>query len=483
MRKALRRILDHVGVFAVQEFSGAKEAIEYLKGHVVDLVISDIYLPKGSGLDVLRYVRSRTLAADIPVIFVTGEATKDDIVQSIELGANDYLIKPFGAQDLLGKIKVVLSRYRNPSERVKKLRAGESCLLTGQVEAALKIFREIHKEEPTSARILVGLAQAEAQFENYAVAQAHIEKAIEESAIYFPAYAVGADLLLKQGKRPEAIEFILKELSINGKQGHRRMLLADLYGESGDYKSAVAQIRQALLDDPRDENVLLKMADLLFLSGDPEKSLHYYLKTRRKIPHSMLALEGISHVCMSQNNPKKALNIFTDFLTQNPMRKDVLLVRSRLFERMGEFDQALGEVETYLISASDNIEALYLKGRLLLRLNMPEEAKLTWDEICNLSPVDENFAKVALVNLKLGQYRAAASFYEKALFLDGKNTKYLYNLGFAFEKMRDYARAKGLYEKVIGILPQHTEAREALVRVSKAPQTAARPPLARPKAS
>lgn len=466
MRKALRRILDGARIFSVEEFSTAKDAIEYLKSHVVELVVSDIYLPKGSGLDVIRYLRQRPLANDVPVIFVTGEATKDDIVHSIELGVNDYLIKPFGAQDLLGKIKTLLSRYRNPSEKVKKLRSAEAALIEGRVEDALRQFKELATQETNAPRVLVGLAQAEAKSGRLDEAFALIDKAINESQIYFPAYAVGADLLLKQGKKIEAIQFILKELAINGKQVHRRMLLADLYFEAGDFKSGLEQMRQALVDSPSDEAALLKMAELQSASGDHEKAIHYYLKTRRKSPSCTRALDGIAQVCLATNTPKRALQLFADFLAQNPMRKDVILVRARLHEKMGDEEQALGDVETFLISESENIEALYLKGRLLLRLNHFGEAKEVWDEICKLSPTSENFAKVGLVNLKMNRFNDAAAFYEKSVSLEPTNPKYLHNLGYAYECLKHFAKARVYYEKLMRVAPQNVEGRDALARLN-----------------
>jgi DNA-binding response OmpR family regulator len=92
MRKALRRVLQSDRNFEVIEFGSAADTIEFLKKHHVDIVVSDIYLGQGSGFDILRYIRGRAILADLPIIFVTGEGTKDDIVHSIDSGVNDYLL-------------------------------------------------------------------------------------------------------------------------------------------------------------------------------------------------------------------------------------------------------------------------------------------------------------------------------------------------------------------------------------------------------
>ena len=67
MRKAFKRILEPTHLFTIQETQSPKDAIQYLRNHAIDLVILDLYLSKGSGLEVLNYIRSRPIANDIPV--------------------------------------------------------------------------------------------------------------------------------------------------------------------------------------------------------------------------------------------------------------------------------------------------------------------------------------------------------------------------------------------------------------------------------
>lgn len=465
MRKALRRVLEGARLFAIEEFGSARDAIEYLKNHSVDIVVSDIYLPKGNVIDILRYIRTRPIGNDLPVVFVTGEATKDDIVQAVDLGVNDYLLKPFEAGDLLSKIKTVLDKYRNPTERVRRLREAEAMFFKGQVEDALAAFEALLGEEPESVRVMVSLAQAKSRMGRSDEALGLIEEAIKLSPIYFPAYAVATDILLSMGRKSEAIGFLTKELSIHGKQPGRRMLLADLYFESDSPKLGLEQVRQALVDYPRDESVLLKMAELQFMSGDVEKSIHYYIKTRRKNPHCTKALDGLAQVCVSIGDPSRALKMFNEALKQNPMQKDVLLARARLHEKVGEFDPALGDVETFLISEGENVEALLIRGRLLLRLGQSKEAQSTWEEIEGCAPTAENFAKIGVVCLKMNRFEMARKYYEKAVSLDPSNGKYVFSLGYALENLRQFAGAKDCYSRVLKLHPGDTEARDALARV------------------
>jgi tetratricopeptide (TPR) repeat protein len=327
------------------------------------------------------------------------------------------------------------------------------------------MFGALLEEEPDSVRVMVSLAQAKARMGRVEDALGLIERAIRISSIYFPAYAVATDVLLESGRKAEAVEYLTKELSIHGKQAARRVLLADLYFEVNNPKAGLDQVRQALVDSPRDEMVLLKMAELQFMSGDVEKSIHYYVKTRRKNPHCTKALDGLAQVCVSIGEPQKAFKMFNDTLKASPQQKDVLLARARLHEKIGEFDPALGDVETYLISEPESVEALLIRGRLLLRLDLSKEAQATWQEIETIAPTADNYAKIGVVCLKMSRYEMARRAYEKATQLDPHAPKYQFSLGYAFENLRLYASAMECYQRVLGLHPGDADAKDALGRV------------------
>jgi len=79
-----------------------------------DLIILDIMLPKMSGHEVLRIIQKKE--ATTPVIFLTAKDEKEDIVQGLELGADDYLVKPFSFSELLARIRAVLRRGQKVTE-------------------------------------------------------------------------------------------------------------------------------------------------------------------------------------------------------------------------------------------------------------------------------------------------------------------------------------------------------------------------------
>ncbi len=95
--------------FRVVEALDARSGLAVLRREPVDLVVLDLGLPDSSGLDVLRALRS---TSDVPVIIVTGRSEETDRVLGLELGADDYLVKPFSQRELAARVRAVLRRTR-----------------------------------------------------------------------------------------------------------------------------------------------------------------------------------------------------------------------------------------------------------------------------------------------------------------------------------------------------------------------------------
>jgi len=112
MREMIASYLSEHGL-AASMGSGWQELSEFLEKEVIDLVILDLRLGREDGFDVLREIRSRT---DIPVIITSGHRRDEiDRVIGLELGADDYITKPFGLRELLARIRAV--RRRQDAER------------------------------------------------------------------------------------------------------------------------------------------------------------------------------------------------------------------------------------------------------------------------------------------------------------------------------------------------------------------------------
>ncbi len=115
-----------------------------------DLVLLDVMLPQLNGYDVVRALRER--GSDIPVVFLSAKGAELDKIRGLDLGADDYVVKPFGLQELLSRIKAVLRRRLRASELIafgdsavdvtlrRATRAGVAVDMTGQEFKLLEHF-------------------------------------------------------------------------------------------------------------------------------------------------------------------------------------------------------------------------------------------------------------------------------------------------------------------------------------------------------
>jgi two-component system, OmpR family, response regulator RegX3 len=114
----------------------ATEAMESATASPPDLVLLDIGLPDGSGLDVCRELRRRT---DVPIIMLTARGSEADRVAGLELGADDYIVKPFSAREVVARVRAVLRRApsRAGADGAERIEIGELTLDTAKHEVRL----------------------------------------------------------------------------------------------------------------------------------------------------------------------------------------------------------------------------------------------------------------------------------------------------------------------------------------------------------
>lgn len=110
MRKLVVKSLKEMGFSNFIEASNGAEAYEKLSAHSIQLIISDWSMPQTSGLDLLKRVRAEAKTAKIPFILVTAEAEKSQIVEAVQAGVSNYVVKPFTTETLKEKISAVAAK-------------------------------------------------------------------------------------------------------------------------------------------------------------------------------------------------------------------------------------------------------------------------------------------------------------------------------------------------------------------------------------
>jgi len=119
----LKYNLDREG-FEVFTAETGEDGLKEVRAHAPDLILLDLMLPSMDGLEVCRSLKGRSETAEIPVIMLTAKGEETDIVQGLELGADDYITKPFSPRILMARIKAVLRRSEAQDTERRVVEAG-----------------------------------------------------------------------------------------------------------------------------------------------------------------------------------------------------------------------------------------------------------------------------------------------------------------------------------------------------------------------
>ena len=112
MRRIVRNLLKELGFTNVQEAEDGVDALNKLRGETFDFVVSDWNMPNMTGIDLLRNIRADAALKHLPVLMVTAEAKKENIIEAAQAGASGYVVKPFTAATLDEKLKKVFEKMQ-----------------------------------------------------------------------------------------------------------------------------------------------------------------------------------------------------------------------------------------------------------------------------------------------------------------------------------------------------------------------------------
>jgi len=104
MRRIVRGLLKEMGVVSIDEAEDGAIALHMLKDKQYDFVVSDINMPNMNGFELLKAIKAEAALRHLPVLMVTAEARKEDIVQAVQSGAAGYIVKPFNKATLEDKV-------------------------------------------------------------------------------------------------------------------------------------------------------------------------------------------------------------------------------------------------------------------------------------------------------------------------------------------------------------------------------------------
>ena len=156
IRELVRRYLEREGLAVLTTGSGA-EALTMLETQPVDLIVLDLNLPDVSGESVAAEVRSRSA---VPILMLTAKSTEADRIRGLELGADDYLTKPFSPKELVLRVQAVLRRSRTSTALDAPASFGAGTLMIDEVRHDVTVRGRSVELTPTEWSLLVALTGA-----------------------------------------------------------------------------------------------------------------------------------------------------------------------------------------------------------------------------------------------------------------------------------------------------------------------------------
>jgi two-component system, OmpR family, response regulator RegX3 len=141
--------------FEVEAATDGEAAVEAALTHAIDLVILDLMLPKLSGEDACRQIRSQS---DVPIIMLTAKDSERDLLAGLDLGADDYVTKPFSAAELIGRVNALLRRRALDRAANKELVRSVGAITIDLIRDEVAVDGKVVSLTPSEFKILGLLA-------------------------------------------------------------------------------------------------------------------------------------------------------------------------------------------------------------------------------------------------------------------------------------------------------------------------------------
>ncbi len=475
IRHAISRVLQSMNFQSIYNSVSGESAINILEKEHIDLVLLDLYMPGKDGFDVLMHIRNRELRSDIPVIIVTGEGDKEEIVKAVDLGASEYMIKPFKTDDVERKVETALNNYTNPSEEVRLVRSAEELLLDGKQDEALKQILNARalKPENASIRHMHGLICL--QNDDTDGARDILEQNVEDNPSYYKSYGLLAKIYFKLNMKEEAIEALGNELDLNPKQPGKQTSLGKIKLKLKDLEGAKYHFREALKELPKLESALVAMGHLFAKEDNLEKAIYYFKRARRHHPGSTSSLEFLVKYCLDHKAPVKAENILKDEKKTYPDRYDTYIILGKLYGSTKKIVEGIATMKDLIKKVPEHIEGLKLLAALYIRNGENQKSLVIYRQMFQLDPSIEIALKISDVCSRGTDFIEAITTLTQATKIDPHDGRIYFKMGELYFGSKEYtkafyayrtARKCGLRAEVIDNLIQECAKRTGMRRRS-----------------
>jgi len=446
MRKSISRILTHMGIGNITEVSGGAKAYSAIQQSSFDLVITDILMEKIDGFELIELIRKRNIRGDIPIIAVSGESGKDEIVKASTLGATYYLMKPFSANDLENRVKNSLTDYFQPSEPLSSLRSIEILFQNNSFEMCLERIETLEKTYKNLTRLILLKILVLEKLERV---DESIALGLEASAHhpgYFRFYGALANLYYGKNQLADAALAMSKELEINPKQSARQVELGYLLMRLHNPQEALKHFQLAVSEKPRHRQALLGAGKASAMAGDLDKAIYYFQRYRKHHPEDKRPLEAIVECCFEAKEAKRAESVLKTYMGGPSVQVDAYILLAKFYIRDQRRAEGMKTLESLLSKVPDSPDALRLLGEMWLdsgQLGRAEESLLKAASM----QISEDTLMLLVKNYVLQKkYPEAITQLERALLVSSSQAHIFVLMGTCFSALKENRKALLAYQ-------------------------------------
>jgi tetratricopeptide (TPR) repeat protein len=354
LRGLLKKMLRHMDFFeAYVEARDGEDAWEKLLLQSFDLVICDLDMPRLDGIGLLKRCQADPVLRNVPFLIVSGDRHSGAVATSAELGAYNYIVKPFSFDTLKQRVQEIFDRLSSPEEI--QFRNAERLKELSQFAGAMHIITAMEKNgQPLKAKWLNLKGEVLRGMDEVEQAVQCFERTMKSSQLFLAAYKNYASVQQELGHREEAIRALLKADEISPRDSERKLSLGKLLLDEGRTDEGKAFLEQAVRQTPTQDRKAIELkaaeaylkaecfeeAEKLFsnaLESDPQElylynrlgialrrqkkyaeAERYYNQALKIHPDNPVIFYNLGVLYVQKQEPHRAIQFFEKALRVNP---------------------------------------------------------------------------------------------------------------------------------------------------------------------
>lgn len=346
VRRMVQGFLRAFGFSNVVEASDGDKAWQKLESNDVEFIICDWNMPVVTGLELLRRVRGDHRYRNLPFLMVTAEVKEATVAEAIEEGVDGYIVKPFVAKTLIGKLEDIMAARLSPMPLDAALDEGRALLEAGRAEEALIAFRRALEIAPESPRSLLALGEALEALERQREALDSYQQAAGLARQFVKAHDRLAALYDKMGEPEKALVHLRQASRVTPGNPQRKLLLGKKLLASGNAQEGAKVLGQAVKLAAGDTDMASEVGELLLAAGMNQAAAEAFSSAVETDPRLVHIYNRLGIAYRRQGKPLEAVKEYRKALEFSPEEENlyfnmaVALVEGR---KMSEAVSALRE--------------------------------------------------------------------------------------------------------------------------------------------